>query len=302
MKKLCLILSLLFGLSTLFGVEKPIYVFDLNGVLFDTSKITVFQQLGIADSIAYTLQHRSSSYLKKRFFILLDKASGTQGNSYTAKDPDGSTMPALMIEWIQGSKTNKAILDQIKSSFRKHPEWFESKREQELITRLAYAIFDPNYFMQSRKLLTDLLPVILLLKKHGAKLYVLSNWDKESFILLKQEYKDLFDLFDGCFISGDYNCAKPEPNIYKLVSEKLGSTNIMFLDDQQENILAAKQAGWQTVQVTKKSSYFRSTIDLEPIWQSCLSFLKEHNATQIGSLEKNISQKLEQYATQEKIA
>ena len=37
-------------------------------------------------------------------------------------------------------------------------------------------------------------------KRKGHKLYVLSNWDKESFALVKQTHPEVFGLFDGIMI------------------------------------------------------------------------------------------------------
>jgi len=294
-KALFSIILLAGSFAGVFGVkaESPVYVFDLGGVLFDTSTVTISQQLGITNLLWYAMRNRSTKVLKTRFYETLDHMSHSKENPNNPKDPDGTPIPQIMIDWIRGTYSNKVILKRVIREIKQHPDWFYNHQEQLLVARLARTIFDPAFFVKSRKLLPDLLPFIILLKKHGAKLYVLSNWDKESFALLKDKYRDLFDLFDGYICSGESNHVKPESEIYAEITKLAGTNNVCFLDDQMENLKAAQEVGWHTIHVTKKSTLFGSKIDIDPIWQQGLEFLKQHNAHTILSLQENILQKLE---------
>jgi epoxide hydrolase-like predicted phosphatase len=64
------------------------------------------------------------------------------------------------------------------------------------------------------------------------------------------EKHDLARLFDTMVISCDEHVTKPNPVIYRLMTERLGVTasDCFFTDDNAGNIAAAKRAGMQAVQ------------------------------------------------------
>lgn len=283
------IFSVIFALMTsLIAIEspqvvptltrQPSVIFDLNGVLFDTDTTAVLHQLGLKDVLWYLARYRSPRMLKTRFFETLHRIAPTRTIAHDMKDPDGEIMPPLMIEWLRGTRPNNVILSQITIAIADNPHWFSSAVEQRLMTAMAHAIFDPEKFIASRKLLSDLAPLIIQLKQRGIKLYVLSNWDKESFALLKKRFPYVFMWFDGCIISGEVGYVKPEHEIYTHVMTKTVTIPLCFLDDQQENLDASKKAGWHTVLVNKTTSYFNfgARIDTENIKKNVLLFLEKH--------------------------
>lgn len=266
--------SLLGGLANQAPSAKPVFVFDLNGVLFTTKTATVFRQIGIRDILSYLARHRSTKMIKSRFYQTLNRITNTQGNSAGLTDPDGMVMPEIMVDWLRGSRSNQAILDRILTAIKMNPEWFTHTNEQRIMAAVSSSIFDPKKFVASRKLLPNLIPFITALKKNGAQLYILSNWDKESFMLLKEQYKDLFDLFDDCIISGEIGYVKPEPQIFNHITNKIPANCTCFLDDQEENIDAGEKAGFYTILVKPESSRFNTTINTKAITQKGIDFFK----------------------------
>lgn len=248
------------------------YIFDLNGVLFDTNKSTVFRQLGIKDTLSYVARNGSAA-IKKKFYGTLDLVNGTIGNSLNVSDPDGDQMPELMVKWLQGTLSCNTIGARIIKAIGQHPEWFSGTTEQRLMARMTYAIFKPEKFVASRCVIRDLIPLIKQLKENGAKLYVLSNWDSESFALLKEKYPEVFDLFDDVIISGQCNMIKPQPEIFAFTREKIAASCICFLDDQQENIDAARDAGIYTIKVTRKNGFLKSGIDVDAVTKQAIALL-----------------------------
>lgn len=91
-----------------------------------------------------------------------------------------------------------------------------------------------------------------LLERAGRKLplYAFSNtsvvhqavWPK---------YDGLFDNFSGVFTSCDIGLRKPEPEAFLDVAGRVGAApdRILFFDDLQENVQAARQLGMPAVQV-----------------------------------------------------
>ncbi len=82
-------------------------------------------------------------------------------------------------------------------------------------------------------------------RKKGCGLYVLSNASDEFY-----EYFPIFspfDYFDGIVISSDVHMVKPDVRIYRHLMEKyrLSPEKCLFLDDTEENVAGARQAGMQ---------------------------------------------------------
>ncbi len=278
-------LSLISCVAT-YGIETapphshpPIFVFDLNGVLFDTDTIKVVRQIGIKDALWYLAQYRSTRMFQNRFYETLHRIAQRYPTLIPIKDPDGTIMPQLMVEWLRGTHANKLLLERIVTAINKNPDWFFNATEQRIMAAMARAIFDPEQFVASRKHLPDLIPLIIQLKNRGAKLYILSNWDKESFALLKKRFPEVFRLFDDHIISGEVGHLKPEPEIFIHTHTKTPHFHICFLDDQQDNLEAGKQANWYTILVNKTASYFgtQSTIDIDTITRHALHFLENHH-------------------------
>ena len=103
---------------------------------------------------------------------------------------------------------------------------------------------------------SPLIPGIELLKKCYAitdsqgnrlhKLYVLSNMKTANFNQLKQQFPDVFDLFDGIVISGELNdIKKPDVRMYNHIIStfNLNPLNSIFIDDAYENVRAAEITG-----------------------------------------------------------
>ena len=131
---------------------------------------------------------------------------------------------------------------QVAQAIRQHPEWFVSSTEQRIIHKIAMMMFTPALFAKTRKLVHGADKLIRQCKGHGYAVYILSNWDAESFAIVKNQYKDFFALFDGIVTSGETGFAKPSPEIYEYILQKynLDPQQTIFVDDQPANIEAAQ--------------------------------------------------------------
>ena len=74
------------------------------------------------------------------------------------------------------------------------------------------------------------------------RFYVLSNMPALWGVWLACEH--LSGILDGLFISGSMGMKKPDPAVFKKVSEVVGG-EIVFLDDKEENVASALKAGWK---------------------------------------------------------
>ena len=115
------------------------------------------------------------------------------------------------------------------------------------------------YYSNHRKMINGIFPdsisILNKLKNLNYSCYVLSNWSAETFKGMINEYPFL-KIFDGMVISGEEMLVKPDPLIYYLAIKKfnLYPSSTIFIDDKLENILAAKNIGFNTIHLTNPDS------------------------------------------------
>ena len=90
--------------------------------------------------------------------------------------------------------------------------------------------------------------ILKQLKRAGYPLYGFSNWSAETFPYARAKY-DFFDLFDDMVISGAVGFVKPEPEIYRIILDKIGrpAQECLFIDDSLPNINQANTMGFATI-------------------------------------------------------
>lgn len=99
--------------------------------------------------------------------------------------------------------------------------------------------------------------VIEQVKKHY-KIFLLSNSNEIHYDLyvrdlqLRFGYNEFDELFDKAYFSFDLHLSKPNPDIYEFVmnQHKLVPEETLFIDDNLDNINAAKSFGWKTYHLT----------------------------------------------------
>jgi HAD superfamily hydrolase (TIGR01509 family) len=243
-------------------------IFDLNGVLFTTNTSIAFWHLGPTRlAYYYVLYGRKPYHLKTRLYETLNILAPDDQTSI--HDDDGIPMPLLMRRWLMGTVEGKIILNDIAHYMAKRPEAFSNSIERDLINRLAQIIFDPSIFVATRAVIWEGIRFVQQCKKDGHQVYVLSNWDPLSFGLLYDQYKNIFDQFDGIVISGTKQDMKPSPAIFKklLFLYDLGPDTCIFIDDQQENLDAAVSLGIKTI-LCSSTGYPLKKPDFDVIRQS----------------------------------
>jgi HAD superfamily hydrolase (TIGR01509 family) len=105
-------------------------------------------------------------------------------------------------------------------------------------------------WMETRGAVNDeVMAMIRELKEIGYPLYGLSNWSREKFNLVKDELPFL-PLLEDYLISADAGVAKPDARIYSILLELIGrkAGECLFIDDSAENINAAHELGFKTIQ------------------------------------------------------
>ena len=84
------------------------------------------------------------------------------------------------------------------------------------------------------------------LKKNNVPVFALTNFGVQNFPISEAEYPFLGE-FDRRYISGELGLIKPDPQIYAVVETDTGLApeSLLFTDDREENIAAARARGWQ---------------------------------------------------------
>ena len=84
--------------------------------------------------------------------------------------------------------------------------------------------------------------------KNNFRLFGLTNWSAETFPLVYDKYP-FFEVFEGIVVSGKEKLVKPNEGIYKVLLNryKLKACESLFVDDNQDNIDAANNLGFETI-------------------------------------------------------
>jgi putative hydrolase of the HAD superfamily len=80
----------------------------------------------------------------------------------------------------------------------------------------------------------------------------------------KQFLIEHVDRIKGCdfhFVSCDLGYVKPDPEFYRLINNKLGHEKVLFFDDIQTNVEAAREAGWEAYHYCGETSLAAFGID-----------------------------------------
>ena len=240
-----------------------VIIWDLGDVLFRQSRFGIARSIGFMKFFSYGLFDQKSWNIEPLLMDVLD-TFGSQKVDVGEHIPlpkSNRPMPQIMCDWQMGKI---APHDLIQKSLHRLDEledgsFFVSRREKNLLVSTIKTIFDP------KKLASHTIPIrsgIELLEAcaayqdeqgKGHKLIVLSNWDPDSFELVKESYQYVFDLFDHIIISGHIGLAKPQKACFEHLFEtcKVNPADCYFIDDLWENIQGAKRCGIQGFHLQK---------------------------------------------------
>lgn len=133
--------------------------------------------------------------------------------------------------------------EQIQALQKRYPEW-----EKQL------ALFYEHAHEFAYAEIPGMYDLLLRLKQQGYHLYGLSNWG--SVVYKVMENYPIFQLLEGRVLSSEEHLLKPDPAIYRCLTERFGllPEECLFVDDKPANIVGAKEAGMQAVLFENTSS------------------------------------------------
>ncbi len=103
--------------------------------------------------------------------------------------------------------------------------------------------------------ISDTVAVLDDLHARTTPLYALTNWSAETFPIARRHF-DFLGLFRGILVSGEEQMKKPDPRIFQLLGERyqILLDDSVFIDDNEQNIEAARDAGMRALHFTNDGS------------------------------------------------
>lgn len=256
MKKMSFLLVLL-SVCSLVGTtptqqaSKKAVIFDVGCVLVEPAKLVAFKIAGSQNFFWYfaaNLAMVSGAAEKIRchhLYPFLRNCMPYDQASCPMYDEFNQCMPQIMVEWMTGRMSCSLIRAICKEKTSIYSSWFANQAERDLMHAMTAMMFTPEVLVLTQKFIPKSVDFVRQCKKEGYKVYILSNWDPESFPLLVQKDPAFFDLFDGIVVSGNCGYVKPDRQIYKylLATYQLEPNNCFFIDDVIQNVQAARASG-----------------------------------------------------------
>ncbi len=257
-------------------------IFDFGGVLAKTSESKFAWEIGLANLAALGITDLfsldfSNLGLKEKVLEIMGELGHQEkcDNGLVAKH--GNTdLPEVMCQWlrghISGEDANAKVQDYLNNLSQIGHDKIKSEAERRVLSEIVRIMFD------SKKLAEFTLPIkgsvsilaeLKSLKHEDYKLLMLSNWEQNSFneIYNSENMQEIFGYFEreNIFISSITKIMKPSSLAYKIILEHLTNYKIspkecLMIDDQPENIEAAKLCGMQGILVDKKCSNLRGEL------------------------------------------
>ena len=224
-------------------------IFDLDGVLIKRSGFSTAWNIGLRHFLGLYNPYK----VHRRMFEFFNTIEPRKPYTPWAYN-NNLLLPQLLCDWLMGLKTNKEILEIVQKALEKKKKFFSKKKYYKLTKRISNFMFTPESFANSIRPIKKGVDLLKLCKQKNHNIYILSNWDAESFEQLckKKWFKKILDLCDGCVISGIVHMMKPDPRIFECLFETYDldpdETLTVYIDDNRENFLGA--------QILKKKQLF----------------------------------------------
>ena len=140
-------------------------------------------------------------------------------------------------EWNLEQDKGRAWVDAIAlktAEFPHHAEWIRAYSE-----RWRDMVSGP---------IAGSVEILQAMKNANIPLYAITNFSHEKWPVAQDAFPFL-KLFDGVTVSGEVKMLKPDPEIYRhfLTSFSLNAGDLLFIDDREENIEAARVEGFHGI-------------------------------------------------------
>lgn len=276
--KIAFACSLISSIGYVASIDAKKIIFDLGYTLVKPRKLHIACYLGLNECLKLFLEHGKGmqSLLTERMFNVMEE-DGCGVNNVGAKDPGGRLLPVFMTNWLEGKCSSQSALKEALRLLEQQKEYWTEK-EMLFLKKSFKLLFSPKVYAKNMKPLPLMRAVLQKCARNpDNEFYIASNWDPDSFEYMYQE-KALRHIFchfkrENIFLSGFEQEIKPDPNFFRSLLHKanLKPEECIFIDDQEENVRAARKLGFTAIHFKEKNI------------RGLLRQLKEH-----GALEQEV--------------
>lgn len=218
--------------------DQKVILLDLGNVVLHTDKKKAFSSFNMKQIVSFLISHGMPNEAK--LYECLYKAYGED------EAPGG---PSCIRRWLVGEITGDQVCSEISEKLESanltdmQKNFVRSAMQNMRSERLC----EINYL--DPKAAEFICKVTSSVDENGKpiKLVVLSNWNQESFALIRQKFAALFDLIgdENIVVSGQVGMMKPYEGIYEHTLQRFGASpgQCIFIDDTKENVEAARSLG-----------------------------------------------------------
>lgn len=229
-------------------------IFDVGDTLFKVNTWGIAKQIGLKDFFIYNYWDKQNPrQIQAIIFKILTKIKPYPPNHIHCYNHN-LEIPLIMCQWLSGKTTSAQIYSQVKPYIQKlnNEGFFRNKRERRLVENTINAMFNPSILAKNMVPLPQAEKLLRDLKPQNYNLFILSNWDQESFKQLQHRGKNkIFSYFhpNNIIISGDIGINKPNPQAYKFLLKKFKykAHECVYIDDDINNISTAKKLGMNAI-------------------------------------------------------
>lgn len=241
--------SILFFMLAI-GIQPAHIIFDMDGVVVKQSRFSACWTIGLTKFLGIY----NPFALDQKLFDFLDKLEPRRNETPKAMHR-GRLLPQIMCDWLSGEKTNAEIRLMVEQGLERFDNFFYSSSQQALIAAMCEFMFTPEKLVNAFYPVKDTLKLAKKCAKRRDKfdnqnfVYILTNWDAESFTLFYKlkKFKKLFSRCKGIIVSGTVNLIKPDFAIFdyfiKQYSIDPAKELTVLIDDTPGNVQAAKDCG-----------------------------------------------------------
>jgi FMN phosphatase YigB (HAD superfamily) len=231
--------------------------FDMDGVLFGTDTWESFKQIGWRPMAKFMWSTRSFPG-REAFFESLRHPSLARETGNMSVVHQGGELPSILTAWqcglISGKDAEHAICTYYDSE-----ECTLSTSAKAMFKGVAHLMLDPASFVASRKVLLKGFAVLKTLSSNDSPLLLvgLSNWDSQSFALLRKKFPEVFKYLKFVVISGETKATKPSAASFECLLKEVRAVegyadvepkDMVFLDDEKVNVERAESMGFHAYQ------------------------------------------------------
>lgn len=216
--------------------NEQVVIFDLGGVLLKEAEVNLYK----ANSNNLKLLFENNSSDIRIFNRAFEFVSLFRGNN-------------CKNDWILGVISGYDIVQTIKENIdkTKFSDFFKNEHEKSLIKYGIEFVLIPEQLIELTEVIEEGLEFVKRCRDNNIKLAIISNWDSESFKLIKIKFSEFFNLFheQNIIIPNMLGKTKPSLEIYDYAIRKINAdvSNCFFIDDSKLNVESARILGIKSV-------------------------------------------------------